>query len=95
MKKAVIKSDTETSLDVMAFKKYRNSLKKGNTEIARVYLLNAITHNARAEYLDEYISILEKEPESSREELFNQAYDILTRTFPMPSTIRLKLEYPI
>lgn len=78
MKKAVKYSDSEMSLDVMAFKKYQNSLKKGNTELARVYLLNAITHNARAEYLDEYISILEKEPDSSREELFNQAYDILT-----------------
>ncbi len=68
---------TNNSAEV-AFEMYRKAIKGGDLELARIYLLNAITHDSRVEYLAEYVDFLKKNASPEDEEAYQQAYNIMS-----------------
>ena len=61
----------------VAFTKYRECAKT-NIELALVYLMNAITHDPRIDYLEEYVKILCGMRGARLDSVLPQAYNILS-----------------
>lgn len=61
-----------------AFSAFKSALKAGNVELARVLILNAITHCGSLEYLDAYVDFTIQNCEVDKEGALAKAYDILS-----------------
>ena len=61
-----------------AFKACIAAAAEGKTELARIYILNAITHKPAVRYLDEYVRLLASDDNDGWEDAFSQAYNILS-----------------
>ena len=70
----------ETNLEEAnkAFVNFKSALKAGNVELARVLILNAITHCASLEYLDAYVDFTIQNFDGDNEGVLAKAYDILS-----------------
>lgn len=62
----------------VAYEKYLEAAQAKKEDLARVYLLNAITHDPRIEYLREYVGLLLKAKREEAAELLPQAYNLLS-----------------
>lgn len=70
--------DENEKLAKRAFELFQESLQKNQLELARLYLLNAVTHNPEQEYIEAYVSLIEKHPEKERYNVVNQISNILS-----------------
>ena len=70
--------DENEKLAKRAFELFQESLQKNQLELARLYLLNAVTHNPEQEYIEAYVSLIEKHPEKERYNVVNQVSNILS-----------------
>lgn len=61
----------------LAFEKYRAAKETGNAELARLYILNALTHDPKLKYLKAYVDDI-KNAEADRESLIEQASNLLS-----------------
>lgn len=70
--------DENEKLAKRAFELFQDSLQNNQLELARLYLLNAVTHNPEQEYIEAYVSLIEKHPEKERYNVVNQVSNILS-----------------
>ncbi len=70
--------DENEKLAKKAFELFQESLQNNQLELARLYLLNAVTHNPEQEYIEAYVSLIEKHPEKERYNVINQVSNILS-----------------
>lgn len=70
--------DENEKLAKRAFELFQESLQNNQLELARLYLLNAVTHNPEQEYIEAYVSLIEKHPEKERYNVVNQVSNILS-----------------
>lgn len=70
--------DENERLAKKAFGLFQESLQNNQLELARLYLLNAVTHNPEREYIEAYVSLIEKHPEKERYNVVNQVSNILS-----------------
>lgn len=61
----------------LAFEKYRAAKATGDAELARLYILNALTHDSKLKYLKAYIGDI-KDAEADRASLIEQASNLLS-----------------
>lgn len=59
-----------------SFKLSQKEFENGNYELAQTYILNAITHESKLEYLSFYLAIIEKLPPTERSSYIDQAINI-------------------
>ena len=69
----------ETTESQKAIELYKATLTKGDTETARLYLMNAIMHNPSLENIRLYVNELQKLDPLEREDLLPQALDVLSQ----------------
>jgi hypothetical protein len=70
--------DENEKLAKKAFELFQESLQNNQLELARLYLLNAVTHDPEQEYIEAYVSLIEKHPEKERYNVVNQVSNILS-----------------
>lgn len=61
-----------------AFELFQGALQKNQLELARLYLLNAVTHSPEENYIEAYVSLIEKHPDNERYNVVNQVSNILS-----------------
>ena len=61
-----------------AFELFQDALQKNQLELARLYLLNAVTHNPEQNYIEAYVSLIEKHPDNERYNVVSQVSNILS-----------------
>ena len=71
--------NNQKQLAEKAYRLCKTSTEKGDYDLARIYILNAITHDARMEYFDELIDIVKKtSPDVQRRNVAEQTLNILS-----------------
>lgn len=70
-------NDNETVAQ-KAFELFQDALQKNQLELARLYLLNAVTHNPEQKYIEAYVTLIEKTPKNERYNVVNQVSNILS-----------------
>lgn len=61
-----------------AFELFQKSIQTNELALARLYLLNAVTHNPKQEYIESYVTLIEKYPAKERYNIVDQVSNILS-----------------
>lgn len=71
--------DTNRELSKKAYAYYAEASKRGDLELSRLYLVNAITHSPDIAYIRQYVEDLKREEDVDREEILPQAMALLSQ----------------
>lgn len=71
--------ETNHELSDKAYAYYAKVKEQGDRELARLYLVNAITHSPNIVYIRQYVDDLKREDDADREEILPQAMALLSQ----------------